>query len=121
VQLAWSAAPVNWPKDWAKLLMNATLLAADALPRGGQVSVRTSPSAATPGFLISAKGRGARVQDEVARALRGEPVLPLDGRSIQPYLTYRLAMLSQTRLDLNSGDASITLSAGETPPEKAAG
>src|SRR6202789_4690969 len=33
---------VNWPKDWAKLLMNATLLASDGLPRGGQVRVETS-------------------------------------------------------------------------------
>jgi len=36
VRLDWQAARVNWPKDWAKLLMNATMLAADCLPRGGK-------------------------------------------------------------------------------------
>src|SRR5215470_575155 len=35
VTLDWRAASLNWPKDWAKLLMNSTLLAADSLPRGG--------------------------------------------------------------------------------------
>src|SRR5581483_3476584 len=31
VEMDWHAASVNWPKDWAKLLMNAALLAADSL------------------------------------------------------------------------------------------
>ena len=120
IQLAWYAAPVNWPKDWAKLLMNATLVAADALPRGGHVVVRTTSAMIAPGFAISARGQGARVLDEVAGTLRGELTLPVDGRSIQPYLTYRLVTLLQTRLELKSGDGSITLAAGETPPEIAA-
>src|ERR1700693_143930 len=30
VEIDWQAANINWPKDWAKLLMNATLLAADS-------------------------------------------------------------------------------------------
>ena len=42
IEVDWKAAPLNWPKDWAKLLMNATLLAADCLPRGGHVVVETS-------------------------------------------------------------------------------
>src|SRR5579862_7602404 len=39
VTVQWNAAPVHWPKDWAKLLMNAALLVADSLPRGGLVKV----------------------------------------------------------------------------------
>src|SRR3954447_19833183 len=42
VEVDWAAASLNWPKDWAKLLMNATLLAADSLPRGGKVRVETN-------------------------------------------------------------------------------
>src|SRR5271169_2491041 len=90
IRLAWSAAPVNWPKDWAKLLMNSILVAADALQRGGNLSVRTSPNATDPGFRIHATGQNARVVDEVARVLGGAPTLPLDGRTIQPWLTHRL-------------------------------
>src|ERR1041384_8425503 len=61
VQLAWNAQRLYWPKDWAKLLMNATLLAADCLPRGGQVQVATSGTGEPPSFKIHASGPHAKV------------------------------------------------------------
>src|ERR1700749_2006556 len=45
VQLVWNVPKLYWAKDWAKLLMNATLLAADCLPRGGVVTVQAGPEA----------------------------------------------------------------------------
>src|SRR6185312_11542751 len=45
VQLDWNVPRVYWAKDWAKLLMNASLLAADCLPRGGTVTVTVAPDA----------------------------------------------------------------------------
>lgn len=120
-QLAWDAAPVNWPKDWAKLLMNCAIIAADALPRGGHVSVSISESAAKPGFVVSATGQNVRVNEEVARMLRGEPSLPLDGRTIQSYLTYRLANVLRTQLVLHAGEGAVKLSAGEPVSERANG
>jgi histidine phosphotransferase ChpT len=118
-RLAWGVAPVNWPKDWAKLLMNCAIIAADALPRGGHVSVRISESAAIPGFVVSATGQNARVHEEVARMLHGEPSLPLDGRTIQSYLTYRLANVLHTQLVLHTGEGAVELSAGEPVSERA--
>jgi histidine phosphotransferase ChpT len=112
VTLDWRAAHINWPKDWAKLLMNATLLAADGLPRGGQLRVETSSDAATPSFAIRAAGQNARVLDEVDRALRGEPVAPLDGRTIQPYLTHKLARLLNAGLTLTASEGVLELVAG---------
>jgi|SRR5579871_819044 len=111
-QLAWNAAPVNWPKDWAKLLMNCAVIAADALPRGGNITVSTAPSAVSHGFVIIAKGQGARIHDEVLRVLRGEPILPTDGRSIQPYLTYKLARLLDTQIVMSCDEGAVTLAAG---------
>ncbi|HLY04848.1 MAG TPA: histidine phosphotransferase family protein [Rhizomicrobium sp.] len=113
VQLQWSAAPVNWPKDWAKLLMNCVIIAADTLSRGGNVSVKTSAGGAAPGFLITATGQTPRLNDEVTRVLGGEPATPSDGRSIQSYLTYRLAKILHTELSLHAGEGTITLAAGE--------
>lgn len=112
VEIAWDAASVNWPKDWAKLLMNSALLAADCLPRGGRVRVSTSADSAAPSFAIRAIGPSARVHDEVEKALDGEPAGPLDGRSIQPYLTYRLAQLVDTKLVVASTDGAVDISAG---------
>lgn len=112
VTLDWRAAPFNWPKDWAKLLMNATLLAADSLPRGGSVTVETSGDPSAPGFKIQALGQGARLLDEVEKAVRGEPNGPLDGRTIQAYLTHKLARGLNAGLTVSAGESNVEIAAG---------
>jgi histidine phosphotransferase ChpT len=112
VEVDWQAASANWPKDWAKLLMNATLLAADSLPRGGKVRVETSLDPAAPSFKVVATGPSARVLEEVEKALHGEPGGPIDGRSIQPYLTHKLARSINAGLTLATREGVIELVAG---------
>ena len=112
LSVVWDAAPLNWPKDWAKLLMNATLLAGDCLPRGGQVVVRTSQDPEAPGFTVRASGQNARIQEDVERAARGENGAALDCRSIQAYLTYKLARSLNAGLTLAPGDGEVTVTAG---------
>lgn len=112
VEIDWQAAPLNWPKDWAKLLMNATLLAVDSLPRGGHVKVETSADASTPGFTVRATGTNARLQEEVEKAALGEPAAQLDGRSIQAYLTHKLARGVNAGLTLSARDGVVELVAG---------
>jgi len=112
VQVDWQAAPLNWPKDWAKLLMNATLLAVDSLPRGGQVTVETSGDASAPGFTVRASGTNARLQEEVEKAALGEPAAQLDGRSIQAYLTHKLARGVNAGLTLSAREGVVELVAG---------
>lgn len=120
-EIVWEAAAVNWPKDWAKLLMNATVLAADSLPRGGRVRVSTSADASAPTFCVRATGQGARVLDEVERALHGDPVHPLDGRSIQAYLAHRLGRSLNAGLTLSSGDGFLEITAGRCDGAGASG
>jgi histidine phosphotransferase ChpT len=112
ITLEWEAAHANWPKDWAKLLMNATLLGADCLPRGGKVSVTTSQDAAAPSFKVHASGTHTRVAEDVEKAVRGEANTSHDARGIQPLLTHKLA---------RSVNAGLTLTATETTVELAAG
>lgn len=112
VEVDWAAASLNWPKDWAKLLMNAALLAADSLPRGGKIRVETNADVATPGFRIRATGQGARVLEEVEKAVRGEPNGAVDSRSIQPYLTHKLARSLNAGLTLLARDNEIEVAAG---------
>jgi histidine phosphotransferase ChpT len=111
-EVEWNAAPLNWPKDWAKLLMNATVLALDSLPRGGKVIVETSSDPGAPGFTVRATGTNARLLEEVEKAALGEPVLPLDGRSIQAYLTHKLARGLNAGLTLSARDGTVELVAG---------
>ena len=58
---------MNWPKNWAKLVMNAALIAADCLPRGGPLAVETSTDPAAFGFKIVATGQGARASSRTSK------------------------------------------------------
>lgn len=110
VELLWQAHPANWPKDWAKLLMNAVLSAADCLPRGGRVIVET-PDGAKPGFRVTASGPMIKLSPETERVLQGEPVQALDGRSIQPYLTYQLSKNLRTTLTVTAAPNEVCFAA----------
>jgi histidine phosphotransferase ChpT len=100
-----------WPKDWAKLLMNATLLAADCLPRGGLVTVETGGDPLAPSFHIRAQGLNARVTEEVDHALKGED-LNVDARHVQPFLTYKLSRTVNAALSIMPMDGAVEIISG---------
>jgi histidine phosphotransferase ChpT len=112
IKLQWDAAQVHWPKDWAKLLMNATLLGADCLPRGGAVKVTTGADGAAPAFKVHASGTHIRVPEEVEKAVRGEASTSHDARGVQPFLTHKLARSLNAGLTLTSGENTVELVAG---------
>lgn len=111
VQLQWNVPRLYWAKDWAKLLMNATLLAVDCLPRGGMVTVEAGSDPAAPGFHIRAQGMNARVTEDMDRALRGEAVT-VDARHVQPFLTYKLSRAVNAAITLVPGDGFVEVIAG---------
>jgi histidine phosphotransferase ChpT len=113
VKLDWQAPHVYWAKDWAKLLMNAALLGADSLPRGGTVTVTAGEDAKAPSFKVVAAGTVARLSEEVAQILKGEQVQgPVDARAIQPHLTYRLSRTVNAGLAVTAGEGSVVITAG---------
>jgi histidine phosphotransferase ChpT len=113
VTLEWKVPQAHWPKNWAKLLMNAALLGADCLPRGGLVRVEASADAAAPGFKIVATSPHVRLSEEVERALRGEQSLEhVDARGIQPFLTHRLSRAVNGAIAIRSGDGNVEITAG---------
>ena len=113
VVLQWETPSVNWPKDWAKLVMNAMIIAADCLPRGGTVRIETSTDPAVFSFKIVAAGQGARIVADVERALRGEAAdEPYDARGVQPYLTHRLAKKLNAGLTMTASEGRVELVAG---------
>ena len=109
VELLWQAHAANWPKDWAKLLMNTVLSAADCLPRGGRVIVETNDG--RPGFRVTGSGQTIKLSPETERVLQGEPAQALDGRSIQPYLTYQLSKNLRTKLVVTTAPNEVCFSA----------
>ena len=111
VQLVWNVPRMYWGKDWAKLIMNATLLAADCLPRGGIVTVESGPDQAAPSFKIRAEGLNARVTEEVARALRGEDE-NVDARHVQPFLTHKLSRAVNAAITIAPLEGAVEITAG---------
>ncbi|HTO40591.1 MAG TPA: histidine phosphotransferase family protein [Rhizomicrobium sp.] len=113
ITVEWNAAPLHWPKDWAKLLMNATFLAADCLPRGGRVVVDTATDPAAPAFTVRGTGTHVRPLEEVEKALRGDAAAtPHDARGIQPYLTHKLARAVNAGLTLTAEENGVVIQAG---------
>ena len=112
VELVWQAEVANWPKDWAKLLMNVVISATDCLPRGGRVVVSTSGDMQAPSFRVIATGPVTRLSPDSQHALQGEPSGALDGRSIQPYLTYQLAKSLNAGLTAVPGEGEVQFTAG---------
>ncbi|HWA69294.1 MAG TPA: histidine phosphotransferase family protein [Rhizomicrobium sp.] len=111
VRLEWNVPRVYWAKDWAKLLMNATLLGADCLPRGGVVTVEGASDPAAPGFKIRAQGLNARVTEEVDRAVRGE-ALNVDARHVQPFLAYKLSRTVNAAITLTPLEGAVEIIGG---------
>jgi len=110
IKLEWNVPQAYWAKNWAKLLMNATLLGTDCLPRGGVV--RVEAEAGAPKFKIHASGAVARMTEEVERTLKeGELSVPFDARGIQPYLTHQLSRAVRGVLKVTIGDGFIEIAA----------
>ena len=81
------AAP---PRGMVKVIVNLAMLAAEALPYGGSISVSVRQLAA-PTATVAAAGRGASLSEETQQALQGEiSVNDLSPRTVQPYFLGRL-------------------------------
>ena len=113
VTLEWNVPQAYWAKDWAKLLMNATLLGADCLPRGGIVKVEAGSDTTTPSFKVRATGTHIRLAEEVERSIRGEQaVSAVDARGIQPFLTHKLSRAVNAGLTIRTDEGAVELVAG---------
>jgi len=87
-KLGWSLPRLLLPKNRVKLVLNMLLLAAQAIPRGGQLTVDPIGAGETMGFRVSAAGLNARVPPAVPALLAGEPAdHTVDAHAIQPFYT----------------------------------
>ena len=91
-KVAWNLPRVLLAKNRVKLLLNMMLLAAQAIPRGGQLTVDPIGEGDTIGFRISATGTNAKVPQSIPPLLAGgSPTHPVDAHAIQPFYTGLLA------------------------------
>src|SRR5438105_4615453 len=81
-KLSWGLARALLPKNRVKLLLNMLLVAGNAIPRGGSMTVEAGDK---DGFRIVANGLNARIPPAVPGLVAGEPGDgTVDAHAIQP-------------------------------------
>lgn len=99
-----SAAPI--PTNAIRLVLNMVLLSAEALPRGGTLSVRFAELADGVGVAMTASGERAGLREELWRSLNSEiSVEDLSARTVQGYFAARLAKQLAAELEVTEGPA----------------
>ena len=91
-RLVWNLPRVLLPKNRVKLLLNMLLIAGQAIPRGGSLTVDPIGAGETMGFRVSAAGANAKILPATAALLAGEEGgAGLDAHRIQPFYASLLA------------------------------
>ena len=91
-KLAWNLPRALLAKNRVKLLLNMLLIAGQAIPRGGTLTVDPIGAGDTMGFKVSAAGTNAKVPPAVPPLLAGETGGGgLDAHRIQPFYAGLLA------------------------------
>lgn len=97
VNASWAPEATSLDARWQRLACNVLVLAAEALPRGGTVTVRASNG----GLEIVAEGETVNVTDDLRAALDAAlPVEVLTARTVHAYYTVRLAQQMGARVTL---------------------
>ena len=111
-KLLWNAARQFAPKNKVKLLLNLSLIALAAIPRGGVVTVDLTGQDDTLVIRVEAKGSYARVAHGVADLVSGEPESgAVDAHTIQPFFTGLVARDCGMAVTLVVETETVTLEA----------
>ena len=97
VSCAWTPETAALAPPWQRLACNLLVLAAEALPRGGTITVRPLGG----GIELVAEGETVMLGEELRAALNAAlPVDALSARTVHAYYTARLAEHMGARLGL---------------------
>jgi histidine phosphotransferase ChpT len=108
-KLAWNLPRVLLPKNRVKLLLNMLIIAGQAIPRGGTMTVDPVGAGETMGFRITCSGLNARIPHAVPALLDGTSESgTVDAHAIQPFYTGLLARACGLKVALAAdGDAIV--------------
>jgi len=112
-KIAWNIPRVLMGKNRVKLLLNMVLIASQAIPRGGQITVDPVGEGDAMGFKVTSTGTNAKVLASVPPLLSGE-VGPdgVDAHKIQPYYTHLLAQACGLKAGVAMDGDAVVVSAG---------
>jgi len=90
-KIAWNLPRALLAKNRVKLLLNMLLIAGQAIPRGGQITVDPIGTGDTLSFKVTATGVNAKIPAAIPPLLTAESIEGLDAHRIQPFYTGLLA------------------------------
>jgi histidine phosphotransferase ChpT len=111
-KLTWNLPRALLAKNRVKLLLNMLLIAGQAIPRGGSLTVDPIGSGDSMGFKVSAAGGNAKVPRAVADLLAGDAGgTALDAHRIQPFYASLLAQACGVRAAMAMEGETVVVSA----------
>jgi histidine phosphotransferase ChpT len=111
-KITWNLPRVLLGKNRVKLLLNMLLIAGQAIPRGGQLTVDPVGEGDSMGLKVSATGANAKVLPTVPPLLSGEtPAEGLDAHRIQPFYASLLAQACGLKATIMMDGDTVVVSA----------
>jgi len=110
-QFSWQAPRVLMAKNRVKLLLNLLMIAGQAIPRGGVLTVDPSGEGPTAGFRVTATGINARVPPTQALFNGTSEHQTIDAHTIQPYYASLLAKECGLSISLGAEGEAIVVAA----------
>jgi histidine phosphotransferase ChpT len=112
VKLVWNLPRALLPKNRVKLLLNMLVVAGQAIPRGGTLTLDPVGTGETTSFRITAVGLNGRVPPAVPGLLAGGAEgETIDAHAIQPYYTGLLARACGLTATISAEGEAIVVAA----------
>jgi len=110
-KIDWNLPRALLAKNRVKLLLNMLVIAGQAIPRGGVLTVDPIGSGDNMGFRVSAAGTNAKVPPAVPALLGGETGEGLDAHRIQPFYAGLLARACGVKATVTMEGETVVVSA----------
>jgi len=111
-KLVWNLPRAILPKNRIKLLLNMLLIAGQAIPRGGTITVDGIGSGETTGFSLRAAGTNAKVSAAVPLLVAGDGGAEgVDAHRIQPFYTGLLARACGASVNISPEPDAVVITA----------
>ena len=111
-KIAWNLPRALVAKNLVKLLLNMLIIAGQAIPRGGKITVDPVGSGDSIGFKVSAAGTNAKIPPAVPPLLTGElSGETVDAHRIQPFYAGLLAKACGLKATVAMDGEAVVVSA----------
>ncbi|MCX7309569.1 MAG: histidine phosphotransferase family protein [Afipia sp.] len=110
-KLTWNLPHILLAKNRVKLLLNLLVIAQQAIPRGGELSVDPVGEGDAMGFRVRAAGQNAKEPLNVVAQLNLENAGSVSAHGVQPYYTALLAQACGLKVALLSEADAVVVTA----------